>query len=257
MNDDQPGASLSANIEFTVDGRVISLTVQVPAGPVSPRRILPLVNRLTDVVVDMAVEAQDEKVSCSKGCGACCRQLVPISVVEARAIDALVQAMDEPRRGAVVARFADACRRMEEAGLMDRLRDFSRLASVDEMMRFGLDYFHLGVACPFLEDESCSIHGDRPVICREFLVTSDARHCADPGPQIIRRIDLGARISRALPSLEARTDLPTMPWLPLILALEWAAANPENSERSGTELLQALFGCLSGKDLPAPPGLGA
>ena len=45
--------------------------------------------------------------------------------------------------------------------------------------------------------------------------------------------------------------------LPLILALEWVAAHPEERERRGPELLQALFGSLSGKDLPAPPGLGA
>lgn len=249
--------AVTANIQFAVDDRVVTLNVQVPAGRINPRRILPLVNRLTDMVVDVAVEALEEPVSCSKGCGACCRQLVPISAVEARAVHALVQAMDEPRRTQVTTRFEEACRRMEEAGLMDRLRDFSRITGPDEMMRFGLDYFYLGVPCPFLEDESCSIHPDRPVICREFLVTSDAKHCADPGPQTIRRVELGARISRALPRLEARTDLPKMPWLPLILALEWAAANPEEGERPGPELLQTLFGSLSGTDVPAPPGLGA
>lgn len=257
MGESNPTPTVTANIEFSVDGRNVSLNVQVPAGQVSARRILPLVNRLTDMVVDMAVEAQDEKVSCSKGCGACCRQLVPISVVEARAIAALVREMDEPRRSQVLARFEEACRRMEAAGLTERLRDFSRIASAEEMMRFGLDYFYLGVPCPFLEEESCSIHAERPVICREFLVTSDASHCADPGPRTIRRIELGARISRALPRLESRKDLPRMPWLPLILALEWATANPEESQRPGPALLQALFGGLSGADIPAPPGLGA
>ncbi|HEY5241787.1 MAG TPA: YkgJ family cysteine cluster protein [Polyangiaceae bacterium] len=31
------------------------------------------------------------------------------------------------------------------------------------------------VSCPFLEEESCSIHPDRPPICREYLVTSSPR----------------------------------------------------------------------------------
>ncbi|MGB7989271.1 MAG: YkgJ family cysteine cluster protein [Candidatus Methylophosphatis roskildensis] len=256
MNQHKPDPLLSANIEFSVDGRAVSLTVQVPAGPVSPQRLLPLAHALTNTIVDMAVEAQDEPVSCAKGCGACCRQLVPISTVEARAIHALVQAMEEPRRSTLIARFEDACRRMEAAGLMDRLRDFSRVARKD-LVAFGLDYFGRGVPCPFLEDESCSIHADRPVVCREFLVSSDPRHCAKPSPQTVRRIELGARVSRALPALEAPESAPAMPWLPLILALEWAAAHPEERERPGPELLQALFGSLSGKDLPAPPGLGA
>jgi Fe-S-cluster containining protein len=34
--------------------------------------------------------------------------------------------------------------------------------------------------CPFLEDESCSIHPDRPLVCREYLVTSPAELCAGP-----------------------------------------------------------------------------
>lgn len=247
--------TLNANIEFSVDGNKVSLQVQVPAGPVPARRILPLVNGLADMLVDMAVEAQAEPVSCAKGCGACCRQLVPISAAEARAIAALVQAMDDARREAVVARFAAACGRMEEAGLMARLRDFSRIAR-DELTAFGLEYFRLGVPCPFLEDEACSIHGDRPVICREFLVTSDPRHCADPRPQTVRRIELGARASHALPALEARGDAPGMPWLPLILALDWVAAHPDEKQAPGPQLLQALFGALAKRDLPLPPGLG-
>lgn len=261
MNDDTPNAHppeamLSANIEFAVDGRTVSLAVQVPAGPVSPTRLLPLAHALTNTVVDLAVEADPQPVSCAKGCGACCRQLVPISTVEARAIHALVQAMEEPRRSELIARFAEACRRMEEAGLMDRLRDFS-LIDKDDLMAFGLDYFHRAVACPFLEDESCSIHQERPVVCREFLVTSAPRHCANPSAQTIVRVELGARVSRALPALEAPAVAPRMPWLPLILALEWTEAHPEVGERPGPQLLQALFGALSGKNLPAPPGLGA
>lgn len=256
MNEPNPDDMRTAKIDFSVAGRTVSLQVQVPAGPVSPTRLLPLAYALTDTIVDMAVQAQPEPVSCSKGCGACCRQLVPVSTIEARAIHALVEALEEPRRSAVRARFVDACRTMETAGLMDGLRDFSRVAKQD-LVAFGLAYFARGVACPFLEDESCSIHLDRPMICREFLVTSDARHCANPSAQTIRRIELDARVSRALPVLEAPQVAPAMPWIPLILALEWVDAHPDDSERPGPELLQALFGRLSGKDLPAAPGLGA
>jgi Fe-S-cluster containining protein len=246
----------TAKIDFSVAGRAVSLQVQVPAGLVSPTRLLPLAYALTDTIVDMAVQAQPETVSCSKGCYACCLQLVPVSTIEARAIHALVQALEEPRRSAVRARFADACRTMQAAGLMDGLRDLSRIAKQD-LVSFGHAYFARNVHCPFLENGSCSIYAERPVICREFLVTSDARHCDNPSAQTMRRIELGTRVSRALPALEAPEVAPGMPWIPLILALEWVAAHPHDGERPGPELLQALFGHLSGKDLPAPPGLGA
>lgn len=247
---------LTASLEIAVAGRKVALQVDVPAAPVSPRRILPLVHGLTDVAVQASVDAQSAPVSCTKGCGACCRQLVPISVVEARAIHALVGEMEEPRRSAVVAGFADACRRTEAAGLGDDLRDFSRLRSIPEMNAFGMAYFRLGIPCPFLEDESCSIHLARPAICREYLVTSDARHCADPKFDNIERIELGARVSRALSALEGRSDMPAMPWLPLIHALAWVEAHPHETESPGPQILQTLFSALARKDLPLPPGLG-
>ncbi|MBK8337610.1 MAG: YkgJ family cysteine cluster protein [Sterolibacteriaceae bacterium] len=256
MNEPNPNDMRTAKIDFSVAGRAVSLQVQVPAGPVSPTRLLPLAYALANTIVDMAVQAQPETVSCSRGCYACCLQLVPVSTIEARAIHALVQALEEPRRSTVRARFADACRTMEAAGLMEGLRDFSRIAKQD-LVAFGHDYFAHRVHCPFLEDESCSIYAERPVICREFLVTSDARHCDNPSAQTIRRIELDARVSRALPALEAPDVAPAMPWIPLILALEWVDAHPDDNERPGPELLQALFARLSGKDLPAPPGLGA
>lgn len=254
--DESRAGMLTANLEIAVAGRKIALQVDVPAGPVSPRRILPLAHGLTDVVVQASVDAQSAPVSCAKGCGACCRQLVPVSVVEARAIHARVGEMEEPRRSAVVSRFADACRRTDEAGLGERLRDFSRLPGAAAMNAFGIDYFRLGIPCPFLEDESCSIHRTRPAICREFLVTSDARHCADPQPDTIERIELGARVSRALPSLEGRSDTPGTHWLPLIHALVWVDAHPGETESPGPQLLQTLFSALARKDLPLPPGLG-
>ncbi len=113
MNEPKPDDDTrTAKIDFSVAGRAVSLQVQVPAGPVSPTRLLPLAYALTNTIVDMAVQAQPETVSCSKGCGACCRQLVPVSTIEARAIHALVQAFEEPRRAVVRARFAQACRTM-------------------------------------------------------------------------------------------------------------------------------------------------
>ena len=54
----------------------------------------PPVGTVVGVAVEDAV-AEGETISCKKGCGACCRQLVPISQVEARRIRDLVEAMPE------------------------------------------------------------------------------------------------------------------------------------------------------------------
>src|SRR5947209_17635005 len=98
--------------------------ITVPTGPMRLRQMLPLVQVLSDRVVDamaQTLEAHGHKISCQKGCGACCRQLVPISEVEARHIHDLVESLPEPRRGEIRARFAQARDRLEQAGLLHSL----------------------------------------------------------------------------------------------------------------------------------------
>src|SRR5439155_8807845 len=77
-----------------------------------------LAGRATAVAM-AKVEEQGQAVSCGAGCGACCRQLVAISFVEARALADLVAALPSQRRAEIRARFADGVRRLEEAGLLD------------------------------------------------------------------------------------------------------------------------------------------
>ena len=59
-------------------------------------RLLPICQQMTHAVVKMSVdtiESDGEAISCKAGCGACCRQAVPISEVEAYQIAELVDAM--------------------------------------------------------------------------------------------------------------------------------------------------------------------
>ena len=49
-------------------------------------------------------------------------------------------------------------------------------------------YFDAGVACPLLVDGRCSVRSVRPLACREYLVTSDPRHCATLDPAHVVRI---------------------------------------------------------------------
>ena len=107
-------------------------------------------------------------------------------------------------------------------------------------------YFQEGIACPFLEEESCSIYEERPITCREFLVTSPAEHCARLGSEGVERVRLPVRVFNAV----ARWQAPEAGhflerWVPLVLAPEWASAHPnEPPARPGPELLRELLGHL-------------
>src|SRR5262249_44693347 len=136
-------------------------------------------------------------ISCKAGCGACCRQLVPISEVEARNIGELVNSLPEPRRSQICARFAEARHRLEKAGLLEKLLHPENWPK-DERQATGTWYFEQGIACPFLEKESCSIYADRPIACREYLVTSPAEHCAHPSAETVRCVKMPLKFGTAL-----------------------------------------------------------
>jgi len=185
--------------------------------------------KLTELAV-VAEEAQGRRVSCTKGCGACCRQLVPLSPPEAWMIADIVQGMPAARQAEVRAAFATADDRVARSGLGEALA--GRIESVGQMTAVALQYFQLGVACPFLRDEACSIHPYRPSICREYLVTSPAENCAQLGRGPVDRVPVGMRLSEALSRLTAKLLGREAEVVPLTHALAWAAAHRDEGQRT-------------------------
>lgn len=84
--------------------------------------------------------------------------------MEARRIWDLVNELPEPRGSEIVDRFADSRLRLEEDGLPQTLISRDQWQP-DEVFNVGKEYFSRDIPCPFLEDESCSIHADRPITC--------------------------------------------------------------------------------------------
>jgi len=232
---------LTGHVVLDIEGEPTTFQITVPAGPLAPEDLLPVFQGLTDAVVAAAgrrVERQGETISCRAGCGACCRQLVPVSEAEARGLASLVAAAPEPRRSEVRSRFEAALASLESGGLLTRLESVTRNGGED-VVELGLDYFRRRIACPFLEQESCSIHADRPLSCREFLVTSPPEHCAAPRVETVRSV----RLARTSLGLAAASRAVTHDgWIPLVTALRFAARSPPSArDRSGPEILREVI----------------
>lgn len=240
-----PPATITANVAVTLSGKPHTVSITVPAGKTRLDHLLPVFHALASTIVDRA-EAEEaaagRTVSCRAGCGACCRQPVPVSPSEARGLAALVAAMPEPRRGAVRRRFAAAQAALAAAGVETRPEAIARLAP-GERRPWGQAYFTKQVACPFLDAESCSIHRDRPAVCREYLVTTPAANCDAPTAEMVRRVPLPAQVSAAV----AATDLERGHGLLLLVdSLDWAAVNPAPPPRdAGLALVRAVFARLA------------
>lgn len=235
----------TAVIDVSIGGWKLQARLPVPEEPVPLQTLLPVISTLADGMVGLAVKAVEDRgrsVSCTKGCGACCRQLVPISEVEARAIATLVANLPEPRRTEVIGRFAKVRDRLQASGMLDRLEN-RQAWDADEFRRIGTEYFELGIPCPFLEDESCSIHAERPITCREYLVMSPAEHCARPREDTIEPVPLPLKLWRELARFDdTGREEPFLRWVPLVLAPEWAAQHPDTATpRPGPEWLGPIL----------------
>ena len=244
------------NRDLTINGITLDLEMTVPAKPIKPHRMLPIFHQMTNAFTQVGVEAAEEagcSVSCKAGCGACCRQPVPITEIEVYQIAELVEAMPEPRRSVVKKRFADAVDHFRENGMVDDLRkhfDGGRPKTSREQIEEGLDIamklFYEGIPCPFLENESCSIHQNRPVVCREYLVTSPAENCARPSAKNIQKVELPIKPSNTLEHLGRTGRMKEARPLLLIHALELAKTYPENfPEKTGQEWMGDFFSKLT------------
>jgi Fe-S-cluster containining protein len=198
--------------------------VRVPLGPVSLPELLPVLHAFANALVSVAetrARESGKQISCRAGCGACCRQLVPISEAEARYLVDYLASLPEARRAALEARFEQALARLDTAGLLERLKDVP--AETAEREALALQYFHLGIPCPFLEQESCGIYAWRPMICREYLVSSPAAACASPSPEAIERVHTVARGSQVLYKMVQGAPR----YLPLVLLFDWVRTHPD------------------------------
>jgi Fe-S-cluster containining protein len=233
----------------------------VQSGPMGLAELVPLACELAALQTARACEAEEgagRSVSCRAGCGACCRQMVPLSPPEVFYLGRVVGEADSAQRDRWRQGFDRVIRAATEAGLRRRLT--AEDLSADEGMAVALDWFQMGVPCPFLENESCGIHPVRPVVCREYNVTSPAEWCADPLHHEIARVPVPRSISEGLSRLTRELAGVELRPIPLGLAPVWAAAHAELDQRTweGPELFARFIHLLGGRTPDASgPGAGS
>jgi Fe-S-cluster containining protein len=228
-------------LAFQIDDRKISMELELPDEPMAADDILPILQRISDKVAAGAMaraEAGGSPITCKAGCGACCRQPVPVSEPEARRLAEMVATMPEPRRSQVRARFEAASTALRAAGVLDAYQA-QHQARQPVTAGMALRYFHLRVACPFLENENCSIYPERPLICREYLVFSDPKVCSDPTPTSVKRIKLTSLLERLMPVARKHTS---KGWVLLVEALRFAEETPAAvRDQDGPQMLRRIL----------------
>jgi Fe-S-cluster containining protein len=129
--------------------------------------------RYIDETMTDDIEEAGADVSCSRGCGACCRQIILVSVPET--INLMYKfGQDSFRLNALeklLPRIVGQVALLQKGKTVNELQD-------------------QGVTCVFLkDDESCLVHEWRPCVCRVRISFDDPGQCAIPDAEI-RQLDL-------------------------------------------------------------------
>jgi Fe-S-cluster containining protein len=212
-------------IALRVLGEEVVAEADVPADRGRLDELLPFMLALDQAAIDVVVRhlPSGKTVSCTKGCSACCRaQPVPVTPPEAYALWKLVESLPEQQREEMRRRFADRVSKLEAAGLKSTFLREEQLDTA-EAARSAVDrYVALGLVCPFLEEDACSIHPVRPFVCRQYLVTSSPELCKDPLHQPVEIVPMPLEPAHAM--LRITEDWLGLPHatVPLVLALEFA-----------------------------------
>jgi len=257
----EPNDWVTGEVVLSINGEPLKMQMTVPALPVKPHRMLPVFQKMTNEFVEMsalAAGALGETVSCRMGCAACCRHPVPISELEIYYLAELIEETPEPRRAEIKQRFREANEHFRTIGWFDRIKEVGDLALtasevevVDEINKAAMEYFREGIPCPFLDVDAgaCTIHENRPLACREYLVTSPAANCSNPSAETIKKVDLVMQPSHTLRFVGSTGTFTG--FIPLIRALELAESFPERfEERTGERWAADFFGKLTHQQIP-------
>jgi Fe-S-cluster containining protein len=168
--------------------------------------------------------SRGSSISCRKGCAACCRYLVRLSPPEVLHLRRALEALPEPRRTEVRARFAAARERLADEDLLHDLETGLARGGNDpghdhRVETLARRYLALRIPCPFLdlEEEACGIYLDRPAPCRQHLVTSPAELCRDPFTENVRLVPLRRSLRDELMRAAARITGDSEQVVPLVL----------------------------------------
>lgn len=230
-------------IELPTPDGVLRGKVGVRNGPMALAALPPTVYLMTSALAERANRleiAAGRTISCCAGCGACCRQMVPLSAPEAFHLMDVIDSFEPERRQAVLGRFERIVEQLDTRGMIDRLLEPQDTG--EATLPVAREYFELGLACPFLVDESCSIHPHRPVACRDYNVTSPAEWCARPYEHEIAKVPMPLPLSTSLARLTARLSGEKACLIPLTLVPRWVSEHGALRARRwpGAELFDLL-----------------
>ncbi len=230
-------------IDLTLrQGQKQIVVLDIPTGSSAFDALIQPMQVLCDRII--AVSVSTRASTCTKGCSPCCRQLIPLSIAEVLFLKRVVDSLPPTQQQRIHEKLRFITRILQRHGMPTRLQAIHRTPGFDR------GYFDLGIPCPFLERDECSIYPQRPFVCREYHVSSSPSLCADPYRKQPERahtgVNFGALMSVFSSKLYGDSPLP----VPLFHFLDWIQAHQEclTLRFSSQWMFESLFNGLARYD---------
>ncbi len=240
------------DLALTTSSGEVNVQVRVPTAFIRITDIVPVIRSMGEQAQAVEVSSvlqTGKKISCQKGCSACCEGLmVAVSPPEAFSLSEMMRTLPTAHRQRIEDRLVVTREHLAEAGLLPALQNLAESSTQqnDEGSEpINRAYYALRLPCVFLENGACSIYEHRPSACREHLVTSPAELCQDTVQNAVAELSVPIRVGTVLSILWAEMMGGPVRLIPLPVMFEWADRNRALLERTwnGLDLFdQALEG---------------
>lgn len=174
-------AGCAIPFEMELFGQRAAFEVVCHTSQITLKDIVHPARQLDEIIIRQALKHQlfsGKSITCSAGCMACCKYAVTVSPAEAFAIHDLIRNLPRPYRLELLRKMTIAGRKILTSfpSIIKSCGTGQNPASnsLDELSRW---YKALNLTCPWLENKLCSHYTFRPLVCREFLVTSSSSCC--------------------------------------------------------------------------------
>jgi Fe-S-cluster containining protein len=224
-------------LELDILGKKMNFHFSVEKDQARLADIVPLARMLCTKITDavlQSVNSNGGQIACRKGCLACCRHLIPISVPEAFRLNEEISAATGHRCESVWKTCLHAARQILDSKppipLMPQMADASSASPVD-LNLVSKWYRDFELDCPFLHNGACTIYEQRPLACREHYVTGSAKACRGEGGAA-EVLEMPVRMLTALGQLASELEGTSVEAVILPLALVWCEENRQRDERT-------------------------
>ncbi len=222
-------------LDLDIFSKPLHFRIGVSQGQAGLADIVPLARALSTKLALAVLNrlSKDGKfVPCHKGCSACCSYLIPLSVPEVFRLRQELLAMSPDQREVAL----KACLGTAKVILNNLPENIEVNESIEMNGQIQTDwlsrwYSGLKQPCPFLSHGLCTIYEQRPIACREHIVTGSAILCEAEWQDGSQVVQMPLSIIDCLGHLTAELEQSAIEAVMLPLAFPWAQENMARHER--------------------------